>query len=177
MRSKFDENEVVILPSCAEIILYDKNNEEKARAIIDTDLLEQVKGVKWYLRPDGYVASSNYRGNGYAYLHTVIVGEHNPRSYIDHANGNRLDNRRHNLRRANASENGANKCIRSDNKSGRVGVHWSKANNMWCAMICYKKKHKNLGYFKNFEDAVKCRESAEAQLFQEFRPSEMRVKK
>jgi len=38
-----------------------------------------------------------------------------------------------------------------------VGVCWSKANNKWRAYFC----HQELGYFKDYQDAVKARKQAE----------------
>lgn len=73
-----------------EIILYDSKNNEKSRAKVDSECVSLVIGVKWYQRPDGYVATNNYRGNGYTYLHAVILGKLSDKSvYIDHKNSNR----------------------------------------------------------------------------------------
>ena len=85
-----------------------------------------VSGVKWYRRPDGYVATNNYKGNGYVYLHSIIIEKTNNKTYVDHINGDRLDNRRNNLRIVTPTQNGMNKRISSKNTSGRTGVHWAK---------------------------------------------------
>ena len=159
-----------------EIILYDSKNNEKARAKIDSDCISLVIGVKWYQRPDGYVATNNYHGNGYTYLHAVILGKLSDKSvYVDHKDGNRLNNMRSNLRLATPSQNGMNKRIRSNNTSGRVGVHWSKDNEKWCAMIGVCGKHINLVYFDTLEEATACRENAETTYFGEFKAKESRV--
>lgn len=175
IKRRYPDNEIVVLGNTAEMLLYDFNNQEKARAIIDADDIDVVAGVRWYLRPDGYVATSNYRGDGYRYLHSVIVGGSDSRRYGDHKDGNRLNNTKDNLRVASPSQNGMNKRIRSNNTSGRVGVHWSNQRHKWCAMICSYGKHKNLGYFDSFDEAVECRRRAEVAYFGEYKPQEERV--
>lgn len=171
MRTKWDPNEIVLHDDYAEMILYDVHNQEKARVIIDVEDADIVSSTKWYLRPDGYVATNNYRDSGYSYLHSVLLDKSDRRLYVDHRDRNRLNNRKNNLRIATPSQNGMNKSLRSNNTSGRVGVHWSASNEKWCAMICNEGRHVNLGYFENFDDAVKCREKAEHEIFGEFKPN------
>ena len=166
-RTVHDKNEIVIDGDIAYIVLYNKTGEEVAKAIIDSKNIDFVKDSKWYLRKDGYVATMNYNGK-YTYLHRLICGHMNKR-YADHKNRNKLINTEENLREADSSENHMNAGIRKNNTSGKVGVHWAKANNKWCAMICVRKKHINLGYFDNFEDAVKARVDAEKKYFGEYR--------
>ena len=175
MRTKFDPNEIIVHEDSAEIVLYDRYNQEKSRAIIDRDRVDDVINTKWYQRPDGYVAANNYRGQGYAYLHSVLLNKNGRPVYVDHHDGNRLNNRSYNLRIADYSQNGFNRGIGRLNKSGRVGVHWSKTNNKWCAMIRAYGYHKNLGYFDDFADAVRCREEAERKFFGDFKADDERV--
>ncbi len=52
------------------------------------------------------------------------------------------------------------------NTSGRKGVHFDKRRNKWMAFITFKRKRKHLGYYNEFEDAVKAREEAEEELFE-----------
>ena len=176
MRTKFDNNEIIEYEDYAEIVLYDKQNMEKARTIIDLNCITDVVGTKWYQRKDGYVATSNYNGEGkYKYMHAVLLNKHGNGTYVDHKDGNRLNNLLENLRIATPSQNGMNKKIRSNNTSGRTGVHWSKQQGKWCVMISVNKNHMNLGYFDNFEDACRCRTAAEEKYFGEFRATKERV--
>lgn len=67
-------------------------------------------------------------------MHAVIAGT--PRGkQTDHLNHVTLDNRDCNVRPASATQNAMNRAIRSDNKSGFRGVHWSKAKQLWVATI------------------------------------------
>lgn len=84
-----------------------------------------------------------------------------PPDQIDHINGVRTDNRIENLRVAPQIINAKNQALRSTNTSGRVGVGWYAKKSRWTAQICVSGRSINLGYFREFEDAVKARVDAE----------------
>lgn len=67
----------------------------------------------------------------------------------DHANGNRLDNRRLNLRACSFSQNARNRSLGRDNKTGFKGVSFRREHGKYGAAIRYGKKMKHLGYFKD----------------------------
>lgn len=74
---------------------------------------------------------------------------------VDHINGNKLDNRKSNLRICSHSENLRNQRKPKDNKSGFKGVSWHKGAKRWCAEIRSNGKRHHLGYFDTAEDAAK----------------------
>lgn len=74
-----------------------------------------------------------------------------PKNEIDHINGNPSDNRIENLREATRSENGANRAIHKNNKSGFKGV--TKKRNKWTACVAINKKRFRLGSFDSPEEA------------------------
>jgi hypothetical protein len=80
---------------------------------------------------------------------------------IDHENGNRSDNRLSNLRAASPVINRQNTAMYTNNKSGVVGVRWSKWG--WHAYIGNKPQI-HLGYFPRLEDAAAARKVAEDRL-------------
>lgn len=166
-RTIYDKNEFIIKGEFVYISLYDKKCNEIAKTKIDKKNIDKVKDYKWYLRGDGYVATNNCRGR-YVYLHNLICNNKDD-CYIDHKDRNKLNNTETNLRCVTASQNQMNKCIMSNNKSGKVGVHWSKEHNSWCVMICKEGNHINLGYFSDYNDAVNCRINAEKSLFGDYR--------
>jgi hypothetical protein len=51
-----------------------------------------------------------------------------------------------------------------NNTSGVKGISWDKPANKWYARIKTNGKLKHLGYYKNFDDAVKARYKAEKKL-------------
>jgi hypothetical protein len=76
-----------------------------------------------------------------------------PKEQIDHINCNRSDNRLINLREATNQENQRNKKLRSDNKSGYIGVSWFNRDSKWKADIRIDGKTKHLGYYDTPEEA------------------------
>lgn len=166
-RTIYDKNEIIINDDYAYIVLYNKKSEEIARAKIDVKNVDSVKDYKWYLRPDGYVATINYLGK-YAYLHSVILKTDN-KPFVDHKNRDKLDNTESNLREATGIENHRNKSLSKNNTSGKAGVSWSSQRQKWVAYIKYGDKNRNLGGFDKFEDAVACRIAAEKEYFGDYR--------
>lgn len=80
---------------------------------------------------------------------------------IDHINGIRSDNRLCNLRNVNITENNRNKAKQKRNSSGVTGVYKHGTAPGWYASIIVDKEYKWLGYFTNFDDAVKARKEGE----------------
>lgn len=67
-----------------------------------------------------YAKGRPVRGGKFVRLHRFLLGY--PESIIDHANGDRLDNRRSNLRLATLRDNIANANVRKDSPTGLKGV-------------------------------------------------------
>jgi hypothetical protein len=83
-----------------------------------------------------------------------------PKNEIDHINGDRLDNRIANLRTATSQENSKNTALRSDNKSGTIGVCWSACRLRWLVQVSQNGKQKRIGYFKSKDEAIEARAKA-----------------
>lgn len=77
---------------------------------------------------------------------------------VDHVNMNPRDNRRENLRVADKSQNGCNRGIPANNKSGVKGVYWIKARKRWGAAIAVNGEKVWCKLFDNLEDARIARE-------------------
>ena len=88
---------------------------------------------------------------------------------IDHADKNKSNNRKSNLRQATVSQNGMNSKLRK-NISGITGVRLDKRCNKWCATITLNQKSIWLGEYADKDDAIKARLLAEAKYFGDFAP-------
>lgn len=87
---------------------------------------------------------------------------------IDHWDGNTLNDRRFNLRRATVDQNRQNRGKSKTNTSGYKGVHFCKSNGKWAAQISVNKKRKGLGYFSTKEEAALAYNSAAVRFHGEF---------
>lgn len=111
------------------------------------------------LHGKGYIIicanGKNYLAHRLAWIYmNGPIGEYQ----IDHINHNKKDNRIDNLRLVTNKENHRNKAYK-----GKVfGVNWYKPYDMWRARIMVDGKDINLGYFKDYIDAVNARINAEA---------------
>lgn len=134
-------------------------------ALIDKADHELVNRWKWSYDPTGY-ARRNERGRK-VYLHRQLMGEPIDLE-VDHINGDKLDNRRRNLRVCTSAENKRNTGIRRTNTSGYKGVTWQKNRQKWKAQIQYEGVNRHLGLFINKEDAARAYASAAESLFGDF---------
>ncbi len=88
--------------------------------------------------------------------------------FIDHINGDGLDNRRENLRLASHTENNQNRRINRNNTSGYKGVYWNKNEGKWRARIMAHGKRHVLGQFVSIIDAAKAYNDAALKYYGEF---------
>ena len=75
--------------------------------------------------------------------------------YVDHIDGNKLNNKIENLREATNAQNSWNAGIRKNNTSGVKGVYWEKKSNCWHAQCFVNYQNHFLGRYKNIEEAKK----------------------
>lgn len=92
-------------------ILVTNKKRGNAYATIDIKDYEIVGGYNWYLDSRGY-ACSKYKGK-VLYMHIVILGK--KEGYvIDHRDGNKLNNKRDNIRHLTISQNSQNIKLNND---------------------------------------------------------------
>ena len=105
------------------------------------------------------------------YLHRIIfsiVMGRWPTVFVDHRNGDRLDNRWSNLREASRSQNLQNSPLRANSRSGFKGVFWDGQYGKWHARINISGRPKYLGRFDRAADAHAAYVRAAVRYFGEF---------
>lgn len=92
-----------------------------------------------------------------------------PDGELDHANGDKGDNRIENLRLATRSQNNANRDTLKPTRSGIKGVSWhAKGHKNWRARIKHGRKERSVGYFHTKEEAAEAYRLAAEETFGEF---------
>lgn len=136
-------------------------------AIIDNEDAALISQYKWQADRDGRTwyarrtISLPGGGRKTQKMHQLITGH--PRT--DHRNGDGLDNRRANLRRATKAQNNRNRR-KTIGYSKYKGVGWHE--NRWCAQIKVNGKKIHLGRFISEEDAARAYDAAARREFGEF---------
>jgi hypothetical protein len=135
-----------------------------ASTLVDREAFEAISHWRWKLDKWGYVQRNIHQSSGKSstvFLHRVLMVAPDGKQ-VDHRNGDKLDNRRGNLRLATQAQNQGNRPKRPGGSSRFKGVTRSK--NRWLA-ICGAKK---VGAFDNEEDAARAYDAAALVRFGEF---------
>ena len=147
------------------IIYFDNGGE----VIVDSEDLIFLLQYKWHSNSWGYACA---RINNIETTMQHLLIDNPNHMIIDHINRNRLDNRKENLRLVNKTQNAINTKIPNNNTSGIIGVSLDKKTNKWRSYISINGKRKELGKYKDFDQAVKIRLINEKKYFGEFAPQQ-----
>lgn len=128
----------------------------------DLEDYDKIKDYYWRIDKSGYVMSTD------GIIMHVLIMNPSENKCVDHIKHNKIDNRKSQLRLVTYTQNAINRKKQSNNTSGATGVYWNRNMQKWFAEIRLNKKRIFLGYFDNFEDAVKTRKEAEEKYFGEF---------
>lgn len=141
-------------------------------AVVDEQDYELVSGEMPWVALRGkngnwYAYHSRRRGAERALMHRLIVGAL-PGEYVDHRNGDGLDNRRENLRRCTNAQNMWNvRCGRGKSPYKGVSTHPHTVGR-WRAYIVKGARQRHLGYFDTEIEAAMAYDVAAAEMFGEF---------
>jgi len=139
--------------------------------MVDDEDFEEMSKYKWSTSLDPkhhYAKHTVYYPDGTRKtlrMHRLIMKAPNG-VWVDHINGNGLDNRKENLRLCSPSENARNCRLGKGNTSGFKGVYLVKGK--WRGEIKVNKTKYHLGTYKNKIDAAKAYDQAAKKYFGEF---------
>ena len=139
-----------------------------SRKTVNRRMAGKICGAK---NARGYVVIS-FRGHNelahrlaWLYVHGVWPSKH-----LDHINRVTSDNRIANLREATNVQNGRNRKVSGNNRSGATGVRFHNGDGVWRAYIGMDGRNIHLGNFKDKDAAIAARDAAERELYAEFSP-------
>lgn len=149
-------------------------------AVVDDEDAE-IASSKWYsLRDGGRNGSSQFiyavrvvknPKKSMQSMHRLVAfraGMQVDGKEVDHINGDRLDNRRLNLRVTTRSENMRNQRTRCNSVSGFKGVCWHRVTGKWSAGIRHLGKRIHIGLFDDVHVAADAYDRAAARIHGEF---------
>ncbi len=124
--------------------------------IVDDDDFDELIKYKWCCNGSNYATRSKKMADGrwkMVYMHRELMG--NPDGMeIDHINGNRLDNRKCNLRICSSRENMVHIIRKPMSNSGFFGVSKYKNSDKWVARIRTPYGRIYLGSFESPKQAA-----------------------
>ena len=144
-------------------------------AIVDPEDYERLSKYKWHIntgRGTFYAARCMWvrreRKTKSIKMHREIM-KIDDELYVDHINGDGLDNRKANLRAVTIMQNSWNmKKVRRNCWSRYKGVTWNKRRNKWVAQIMTRGETKFLGGFEDEIKAAKAYDEAAKKYHGEF---------
>lgn len=139
-------------------------------AIIDSQDVPLVAGYRWVILSNsktGHAYAARYEAGKCFLMHRVILGA-TAGTFVDHADGDGLNNRRSNIRLATHAQNMVNRIKDRRNKLGIRGV--SKEKGKYRAKITPGGKTVHLGTYKTPEEAAAAYRGACIAIWGEFAP-------
>lgn len=140
--------------SCA-IIHYMKKIKltQDQYAIVDDEDYESINQSAWHYNKGYAVARAKV---GKKWLHRVVI-QAEKGEYVDHINGDPLDNRRSNLRICTLEQNQWNRKMPRDNTTGYKNISWNKARKRFGVAYRHNGKVIWVGTYKTIEEALHAR--------------------
>lgn len=143
-----------------------KGSEIKGYALVDDEDYEYLNQFSWFLSNGYAFRRISYRKN--RGMHRFILQSPKKGLQVDHKNGNRLDNRRKNLRLASSAQNSMNRKKLLNKSSVYKGVFYCKEMGSWRVIITTNQKAYHLGYFTDEHHAALAFDMTASLMFGEF---------
>jgi hypothetical protein len=168
---------VTVMGDGTALIKLNGKNAAGRVAIIDEQDADLVRGFAWVCDKRGYaVTTINVRR--ILRLHRFILGLKPGDPGLDHEEGDKLNNRRNNLRRATQAQNSRNRgksttrnfCSQYKGVTFLGGERRDRSPNLsrWQASICLNYNHIYIGVFATEEAAARAYDAKARELFAEF---------
>jgi hypothetical protein len=139
------------------IPLYNRRGEVIAHATVD-DVDADLMQFRWCRVRAGYAMRNANADDGTRrsiYMHREIMAlVHGDGLEVDHISGDKLDNRRANMRVVTHAENTQNITVGGRGYSRHRGVTWDISRGKWLAQVTVRGQHHHLGRFDDEEDAA-----------------------
>lgn len=145
------------------IYVYDKYKNCVATSFVDLEDRQLVEKYSWWLSA-GYLRA-RIEGK-MILLHRWILNSPEGME-IDHSDGDKLNNRKKNLRICKKSDNQCNRSHTKNSKSKVKGV-WLTKRGDWVAQVKYRKETYYLGIFISKDEAKKAYNKKHKELAKEF---------
>lgn len=145
----------------------------KLWAVISPEDYEKVIPHQWRIDSKGKYAFTRIRENGqriHLRMHRYILGITDSSIFVDHKDGDPLNNHRSNLRICTNSQNQANRGVPTSFKHPRKfkGVYWRPKKKAYVAEITCRGIRHYLGLFRSDLEAARAYNEKALQLFGEF---------
>lgn len=137
--------------------------------VVDEEDYEELSKYKWSLTSNGYAKRTecNNIGRKTVRMHRQIM-KVNENQELDHINGDKLDNRKGNLRIVTHGQNMFNKKRYANASSKYKGVRFYNVTNKWISRIGINRERIHIGYYATEEAAAKAYNNKAKELFGEY---------
>jgi hypothetical protein len=143
---------------------------EAELCVLSPEDVPRVQAYRWR-EADGYAVTKINRKR--VLMHRMIL-DVGPDVEVDHINGNRLDNRRSNLRIVIHAENAQNRGVRSDSLTGHRNINYDPKKKLYRVIVTLNGKRVGHRHAR-LEDAIAEAEQLREQLFTH--STELRVRR